>query len=337
MNRGTFALALILFAGFALPCRADVNPEDQAAALTLFKEGRALMASGQYAEACPKFAGSQKLDPGVGTVLNLAYCYERLGRTASAWSAYGTAAVAAHDKGQTERETIARTHAAELERSLVRVTIAVTASTSIPETDSADGAVDVKLDGASIPKNLWGTAMAVDPGHHEVRAAAAGRMPWSSSFDADTAHPATTVTVPVLAIESAPPVPPPPAAASVAPPSARDPQPWRTASFVAGGVGIVALGVGAAFALAAKSQFDDSQSPDECQAGRCNPAGQAAQSRAFTNADVATAAMSAGAVALAGAAILWFAAPRNVSQTRGVRVEPAVGKDTWTLNASGVW
>ena len=54
---------------------------------SLFREGKRLSGEHKFAEACPKFAESYKLDPGLGTLLNLAICHEvggqarhRLGR-----------------------------------------------------------------------------------------------------------------------------------------------------------------------------------------------------------------------------------------------------------------
>src|ERR1019366_5157952 len=55
------------------------------AAEALFEEGRSLVAAGKYAEACPKFADSERLGPSVATLLNLAKCWGRGGRTAPAW------------------------------------------------------------------------------------------------------------------------------------------------------------------------------------------------------------------------------------------------------------
>src|SRR5260370_35084814 len=75
----------------------------KATAEALFADGRRPVGAGEYAAACPQFAASQKLDPGVGTSLNLADCYERLGRWASAWAEFRSAASAAHSSGSRQR------------------------------------------------------------------------------------------------------------------------------------------------------------------------------------------------------------------------------------------
>ena len=86
--------AVLLLSGLALG--ALLVPEiargeggvDAARAEELFAEGRRLMAAKDYAAACPKFARSQALDPAPGTALNLATCYERAGKLASASVAF---------------------------------------------------------------------------------------------------------------------------------------------------------------------------------------------------------------------------------------------------------
>ena len=62
----------------AASARGDVSLEHKAASQTLFDEGRQLMARGQYEEACPKLAESQRLDPGIGTQYNFADCLEHV-------------------------------------------------------------------------------------------------------------------------------------------------------------------------------------------------------------------------------------------------------------------
>ncbi len=66
---------------------AEPSADDRTVARSLFDQGRALVKDGNYAAACPKLEESQKIDSGVGTLFNLADCYEHLGRFASAWAA----------------------------------------------------------------------------------------------------------------------------------------------------------------------------------------------------------------------------------------------------------
>src|SRR5580658_6771444 len=88
----------------------------------LFEDGRQLVMQGKYDDACPKFAASERLDPSTATLLNLASCYERQGRTATAWATYREAANAA---GRNDYLTTAERHASGLESSLARLTITV--------------------------------------------------------------------------------------------------------------------------------------------------------------------------------------------------------------------
>jgi tetratricopeptide (TPR) repeat protein len=90
LGAGAAAFALAV----AAP-RAFAQAEDQAASRSLFDEGRRLAESGHYDLACPKFEAARKLYTSAGVLLNLGDCYEKVGRTASAWTIFGeTAAVA---------------------------------------------------------------------------------------------------------------------------------------------------------------------------------------------------------------------------------------------------
>ena len=82
--------------------------ESESEAATLFQEAKELMDQGRYVEACPKLDRSRRLDRQVGTTLNLAFCYERIGKTASSWSMWLDGAAQAAAKGQRERETLAK-------------------------------------------------------------------------------------------------------------------------------------------------------------------------------------------------------------------------------------
>ena len=114
-----------ILCGGARPAAADPTPEDAALATTLFQDGRALMAAGRLAEACPKLEESQRLDPGGGTLLNLALCHEQAGRLARSWSEFNDAAAVARRDGRRDRELAADSHAAALWPRLSKLTVSV--------------------------------------------------------------------------------------------------------------------------------------------------------------------------------------------------------------------
>src|SRR5687767_9767942 len=64
-----------------------VTPEKQRAD-ALFEDGRRYLEKKEYALACTAFEQSHAADPGIGTLANIALCYETWGKTASAYRWY---------------------------------------------------------------------------------------------------------------------------------------------------------------------------------------------------------------------------------------------------------
>src|SRR5262245_30897133 len=122
-TRSLVVCLVALTVGASRPAGAEATASEKATAQALFDEGRKLASSGRFAEACPKLEESLRLDPGIGTRFHLANCYERAGRTASAWTTFLEVAAAAKEAKQPEREKVARDRASALEPKLSRLTI----------------------------------------------------------------------------------------------------------------------------------------------------------------------------------------------------------------------
>ena len=179
-------LVLFCFAGTAHAQAAT----DQTLAEALFQEGRKLVDDHRYAEACPKFAESQRLDPGIGTLLNLATCHELEGKTASAWAEFTQALGIATREARASAQQLARTHLDAITPKLPKIVISVPAENEVPS-------LEVRLDGHLIGKPAWGIAAPIDPGPHTVAASAPGKKEWSSEVVFAPAEP-KTVVVPLL-------------------------------------------------------------------------------------------------------------------------------------------
>src|SRR4051812_45864063 len=76
---------------------------ERAIAESLYDRGRRQMNDGQVTTACETFAESQRLDPGTGTLLNLASCHEAAGKLASAWVEFREAIATLRHEKRTDR------------------------------------------------------------------------------------------------------------------------------------------------------------------------------------------------------------------------------------------
>jgi Tfp pilus assembly protein PilF len=297
-----------------------------AMAEALFLRARALMANGNYDEACPKFVESYKIDPKLGTLMNLALCHEKAGMTASAWAEYTQAAELARRSAQSERESIARQHAAAMEHALAHVII---------EADAKEP-VAVMLDGQAVGEAAFGTPMPVDPGDHVLQATSPGRAAFQTTFHVQSGDPDRALHVPDLApLTAAPaPLPDPPVPSPPTPAQAVHGHPapaTRTLGIVAGGVGVAAIGVGAFFGLRAFANKDMAEKA--CGASFCLPAGDDAKSAMKTDEVVSTIGFVAGAAALGAGLYLVLTSRRP--EPHVARLEITVAPRALTIG--GAW
>jgi hypothetical protein len=164
---------------------------DTALAESLFREGKRLSAEHKYAEACPKFAESYKIDHGLGTLLNLATCHESEGKPASAWAEFSEASSQAKRQGDADRAQLADDHMRALEPKLAHLSIGVAPGASVP------GLV-IKFDSNEVSSAALGVQFPVDPGRHLLEATAPGKQPYAQTIDTPAAASVLAVTVPVL-------------------------------------------------------------------------------------------------------------------------------------------
>lgn len=328
LHRHHRALAAFAFSSaiaFASAARADTAAPDPAA-VALFDQGRQLMTAGKVAEACPKFEDSLKITRSVGGLLNLADCYEKLGKTATAWASFRTAAGMAHD-GKDAREKVAKERAAALEPKVPHLTVNV-------DDDPASPDRAVQRDGVPFPKEEWGIPMPVDPGPHKVDATAAGKTPFSETVELGPEGLEATVTVtalqPVPVVPVAPP-PPPPAEKHGAPLSR------RTLGVIVAGVGVAGLAFGAVAGLVALGDYHSAVNACASYPDHCSPdhSADGPNSLARTWATVSTVSFIAGGALATVGGVLFFTAPK--ASVTGLHLAPAVGPRTAGLSLGGAW
>jgi hypothetical protein len=170
MTRAASGFSFFVLVSSFLPSNAHAaerTTEEQASAAAraevLFVEARKAMSAGNFDVACPMFASSNDLDPAVGTEINLADCYDRAEKSASAWAVWLRLATASDAKLGDHRpkraEFLARAATAEGRLSRVRLE----GASKLP----ADAIV--RLDGRLASRSELQIPIPLDPGDHVLR------------------------------------------------------------------------------------------------------------------------------------------------------------------------
>jgi hypothetical protein len=325
----TMGLALFLAARSAA---AEPSGTERAAAETLFQQGTELLANKQYAQACEKFEGSQQLDPALGTLLRLADCYDRVGKTASAWTSFRDAASLAGSRNEGERQRIASERAVDLEKRMPKVELKMDPRTR-------PSGLEIRLNGANIPAASWDTPLPVDPGKQKIDATAPGRVPWSATIDILPGPGSHPIEVPALTVKPAdsPRLSTAPASGSEQDGSSRGTT-QRTIGYALGGVAVVGAGLGAFFGYRAY-QVNQS-SLGQCRTAdvnACTSDGAELRSSARHWATESTLAFVAAGTLALGGAVLILSAKSSEPQKTALRLSGAPALNGGNVTLQGTW
>jgi hypothetical protein len=307
-----------------------LGQDAQAQGRTLFNEGVALYNKGDFEAACPKLEASLKAYAGIGTRGKLAECYEKIGRYASAYAAYREVAQLATRGGDPAREQVASERAKSLEAKLSYVTVTLPAANDVP------GLV-IKRNGRELDRSKLGSAEPVDSGNVTIDVSAPGRKTFNGhvavmqGLSVRFEVPSLVADAPVVPVTPrpspdrlAPPPPPSPVTDEVAPiVYGGDPPSWqKPLGLVLVGVGVVGVGVGGYFGLAAKSKYNSAFDGGNCDRATkaCDPFGQSAIHDARSKATVSTILFGAGAGLAVVGAVVFFTAPS--SRSHALQIAP---------------
>lgn len=298
---------------------------------TLFEEGRALMQAGEYEEACRKLAESHRIDPATGTLLNLGLCYEKSGKTASAWSTFRDAAAMAKKEGHADRTAFAEEHVRQLEPRLSRVILVVK--------DAVPGLV-VRVNGREMARPVWGVALPTDPGQVHVVAEAPEKRRWSKTIQLDPDGDFKAVRVPAFTtVGPTEPVVPSsgPVLQDVRPaePASTEPTSAPTWGYAVGGAGLLLVGVGGYFGWKATSSWDKRN--DHCSERGCDDTGIELGDDTNRYANFANAAIGLGAVGIGVGTFAILFSGDNPVDREAVRITPAIGSESAAMTLGGTW
>lgn len=319
---------------------------DKVAAEAAFLKGKELMKDGKVEAACDQFARSQKLDPQQGTQYNLALCYEKAGRLASAWLIFRELAQRDANAG---RKKDSDKHATALGPELTKMLINV-------DFAAVPGLVVVR-NGEDVTATV-GIESPVDPGNYTIAATADGHKPFTAEVSATGKGMTVTVAIPQL--EKLPPEdvegddddgetrPPPPVDDKplAPPPPSRGGSKRKLIGLIVGGVGVAATAAGLGFGAMARGKWNDAKAicGDDLA---CDNAADLEASNALADdarglGNISTVLIGAGAAAIIGGVVLVLTAPSGSdggaerATSTALRIVPTITPDGAFVSVGGV-
>lgn len=317
------------------------NSGNHAVAEQLFKQGIELMKQGKFADACPKLEASHKADPTPGARLNLARCYENIGRLASAWSHYRAVVELDTRSGRQDRAAFAQGRADALEPTIPRLLIEVPKSARVP-------GLTVTRNEEPVDAALFGVAIYVDAGTHTIVASAPGHASMTREVEL-AAEQTVTVEIPDLDPKAPSTDPAPTRSPSANDRASGSPLPVngdsvtvprssaktrRTLGLLLTSAGLAVGASALGLSWSAKSSWEQAFDDGSCERATllCNAEGQARTDTAVSRANIATILGAAGGALAITGAVLYFTGRTRDAPQRSVHVAPAAG-----LRQIGIW
>lgn len=308
-------LALLLLATMARLATAQGHAAE---AEQRFRDGKKLMSEQRYREACEAFETSNRLDPALATLMNLADCREKNAQLQSAWTAFLEAERQTRDDAR--RATLnktAKARATKLESRLSYLTVSVARGSDI-------AGLTLTRNGVPFDEGLWNTAIPVNGGTYVIGGRAPGHQEWSTTVTVPDERGQISVDVPRFKQVDRLVAPAPREDASGDPAirgaAARPGSAFtrrRKLGLATGVAGLLAVGGGVLLGTQANGFAQDAadRCPTVTGCARADEA-DALVERARTRALHANIAYGVGGAAVVAAAILWLAGAPEQAATR---------------------
>jgi hypothetical protein len=237
---------------------------DNATAETKFNSALRLFKAGKMADALPIFRDIADGNGSPNARLYVGHCLQQLGKYVDAHRAFSQVVKQTTQRGDTKYEQTREAALAQLGLLEPRVAKLVISLVDIPQ------GLTVTLDGAALEEKDLGSPLVVEPGGHRVEGAAPDMTPVSREVSVEAGESKTTILTFKKADAPAP--APEPSAANADASGSKSGFPMRTASYVAGGVGVAGLVVFTIAGLSAKSTYN--RMHDVCGSTGCSNSDQ---------------------------------------------------------------